>query len=96
MADKRETHCSGSGLSILMAYDGLEGAQSGQAGCKIVDFRSFHPFSDVGTQHIINELYLKDMHLQLATCQQGHDFSSTIISNMFTSRKILTFESSSS
>ena len=80
---------------VLMAYDDL-GAESGQAGCKIVDFRSFHPFSDVGTQHIINELYLKDMYLQLATCHQGHDFSSIIISNIFTSRKILTFESTSS
>ena len=29
---------------------------AGQVGCKVVDFRSFHPFSDVGSQHIINEL----------------------------------------
>ena len=31
-----------------------------------MDFRSFHPFHHVGTQHIVNELYLKDMRLQLA------------------------------
>ncbi|CAK9074827.1 Putative Na(+)/H(+) antiporter GerT [Durusdinium trenchii] len=36
-----------------------------EVGCKVVDFRSFHPFHDVGTQHIINELYLKDMELEL-------------------------------
>ena len=38
-----------------------------KVGCKIVDFRSFHPFHNVGTQHIVNELYLKDQRLQLAT-----------------------------
>ena len=41
-------------------------AFSHQVDCKIVDFRSFHPFHHVGTQHIVNELYLKDMRLQLA------------------------------
>ena len=34
-----------------------------------MDFRSFHPFHDVGTQHIINELYLKDMELELVPGQ---------------------------
>jgi len=41
-----------------------------EVGCKIVDFRSFHPFSDVGTQHVINELYLKDTQLQLVLAEQ--------------------------
>ena len=35
-----------------------------------MDFRSFHPIHDLGTQHIINELYLKDLKLQLATLTQ--------------------------
>ncbi|CAJ1377871.1 unnamed protein product [Effrenium voratum] len=41
-----------------------------EAGCKIVDFRSFHPFSDVGAQHIVNELYLKDLRLELVLEEQ--------------------------
>eukprot|EP00913_Durusdinium_trenchii_P024752 g23233.t1 len=41
-----------------------------EVGCKVVDFRSFHPFHDVGTQHIINELYLKDMELELVLADQ--------------------------
>ncbi|CAE7174733.1 gerT [Symbiodinium pilosum] len=41
-----------------------------EAGCKIVDFRSFHPFHHVGTQHIVNELYVKDLRLQLVLADQ--------------------------
>lgn len=42
----------------------------GEVDCKIMDFRSFHPFHHVGTQHIVNELYMKDMRLQLALADQ--------------------------
>lgn len=79
---KNETACSEMGVvhSVYYCVQTRSHAQWGQqgallntlveAGCKIVDFRSFHPFSDVGTQHIVNELYLKDMYLQLALAEQ--------------------------
>jgi len=33
--------------------------------CKIIDFRTFHPYHHVGAVHVINELYLKDLELVL-------------------------------
>lgn len=35
------------------------------SGCKIIDFRTFHPIHHVGAQHVVNELYLKDTQLLL-------------------------------
>lgn len=34
-------------------------------GTTIIDFREFHPITDLGTQHVIDEIYLKDLHLKL-------------------------------
>ena len=33
--------------------------------CKIIDFRTFHPYHHVGDIHVLNELYLKDETLML-------------------------------
>merc|ERR1712048_1379675 len=41
----------------------LSGIQA--VGCKIIDFREFHPIDHVGTQHVVDELYLKDLKLKL-------------------------------
>jgi len=47
------------------------------SGCKIIDFRTFHPIHSVGAAHVVNELYLKDtelrleLHEQLGPLEQG-------------------------
>eukprot|EP00930_Biecheleria_cincta_P070208 TRINITY_DN57857_c0_g1_i1.p1 TRINITY_DN57857_c0_g1~~TRINITY_DN57857_c0_g1_i1.p1 ORF type:complete len:681 (+),score=103.35 TRINITY_DN57857_c0_g1_i1:156-2045(+) len=44
-----------------------------EVGCKIIDFRSFHPVHDIGAQHVVNELYLKDTILALALQERLSD-----------------------
>eukprot|EP00929_Paragymnodinium_shiwhaense_P100377 TRINITY_DN6264_c0_g1_i1.p1 TRINITY_DN6264_c0_g1~~TRINITY_DN6264_c0_g1_i1.p1 ORF type:complete len:691 (+),score=113.56 TRINITY_DN6264_c0_g1_i1:102-2075(+) len=34
-------------------------------GCKIIDFREFHPVCDLGSQHVVDEIYLKDLKMKL-------------------------------
>ena len=36
-----------------------------KVGCKIIDFRTFHPHDHVGLAHVVNELYIKDLRLSL-------------------------------
>lgn len=43
--------------------------------CEIIDFRTFHPYHHVGDVHVLNELYLKDMTLELpvGVAPEGED-----------------------
>eukprot|EP00929_Paragymnodinium_shiwhaense_P100382 TRINITY_DN6264_c0_g2_i1.p1 TRINITY_DN6264_c0_g2~~TRINITY_DN6264_c0_g2_i1.p1 ORF type:complete len:663 (+),score=117.38 TRINITY_DN6264_c0_g2_i1:75-2063(+) len=42
-------------------------------GCKIIDFREFHPVCDLGSQHVVDEMYLKDLKMKLPLREQLTD-----------------------